>query len=200
MILTVNIPPDWENNSIKEVFKEIVASYNIYGGMTLSETSPNEFQGVCGKNKRSIFPSPARIQYKATFKIESGSNGSKLIIDYEEGKIMKIGKLGKSYIKIYFDHLHKALKEVLEKTYSSFNQHPQRTEKPMTTNTKACNNCGKQIPIDTKFCTYCGATQIQVETPITANTKACINCGKQIPIDTKFCTHCGAAQTPHIME
>ena len=120
MILTVNIPSDWENDSIKQVFKSIIAGYNIYGGMTLSETSLNEFEGVCGKNKRSLVPSPAKMQYKATFKIESGSDGSKLLIDYEEGKILKIGKLGKKYIKIYFESLQTAFKAVLEKPFSSF--------------------------------------------------------------------------------
>jgi len=120
MILTVNIPTDWEDDSIKQVFKSIIVAYNIYGGMTLSETSPNEFEGVCGKNKRSLVPSPAKMHYKATFKIESGSNGSKLLIDYEEGKILKIGKLGKKYIKIYFESLQTALKEVLERPFSSF--------------------------------------------------------------------------------
>jgi len=69
-----------------------------------------------------------------------------------------------------------------------------QTEKPITANTKPCINCGKQIAIDTKFCTHCGASQIKAEEPITANTKPCINCGKQIEIDTKFCTHCGASQ------
>ena len=120
MILTVNIPSDWENDSIKQVFKSIIAGYNMYGEMTLSETSPNEFEGVCGKNKKSIVPNPAKMQYKATFKIESGSNGSKLLTDYEEGKILKIGKLGKKYIKIYFESLQIAFKAVLEKPFSSF--------------------------------------------------------------------------------
>jgi hypothetical protein len=33
---------------------------------------------------------------------------------------MKIGKLGKKYIKIYFESLQTALKEVLGKAYSSY--------------------------------------------------------------------------------
>lgn len=122
MILTVNIPSNWENDSIKQVFKSIITGYNLYGGLTLSEISPNEFEGVCGKKKRSLVPSPAKMHYKATFKIESGSNGSKLLIDYEEGKILKIGKLGKNYIKIYFESLQTAFKEVLERPFSSFKE------------------------------------------------------------------------------
>ncbi len=102
----------------------------------------------------------------------------------------------KAYTAFKMD-IEKALKLLVSRKGES---KPHRAEIPITTNTKACINCGKQIPIDTKFCTHCGATQIQAETPITANIKACINCGKQIPIDTKFCTHCGAAQTPHIIE
>jgi len=120
MILSVNIPADWENNNIQNVLKETIKAYNLYGGMTLTETSPNEFVGVCGKFKRSIGPNPGKLQYKATFKIESSSTGSKLSIDYEEGKTLKIGKLGKKYIKIYFDHMQKALNEVLGKPYSSY--------------------------------------------------------------------------------
>ncbi len=120
MILSVNITADWENNNIQNVFKETIKAYTLYGGMTLTETNPNEFVGVCGKFKRGLVPNPGKLQYKATFKIESDSTGSKLSIDYEEGKTIKIGKLGKKYIKIYFESLQTALKEVLGKAYSSY--------------------------------------------------------------------------------
>lgn len=45
-----------------------------------------------------------------------------------------------------------------------------------------CHKCNKYIPIDSKFCSYCG-TQFR-------RTK-CINCGKPITSEMIFCVYCG---------
>jgi membrane protease subunit (stomatin/prohibitin family) len=46
-----------------------------------------------------------------------------------------------------------------------------------------CPKCGKSVPADAKFCSYCGA---KIE-----ESFKCPECGKDIPRDSKFCPNCG---------
>jgi len=52
--------------------------------------------------------------------------------------------------------------------------------------TKACVKCGKQIPVNMKFCGECGAEQVE--------GKPCIKCGKAVAPGLKFCGECGSPQ------
>ncbi len=59
--------------------------------------------------------------------------------------------------------------------------------------TKSCSNCGSLIPLNTKFCPNCGATQVQpmVAAPGGAKPKFCPECGSPVGTDAKFCPNCG---------
>jgi TM2 domain-containing membrane protein YozV/predicted nucleic acid-binding Zn ribbon protein len=68
-----------------------------------------------------------------------------------------------------------------------------------------CASCGKELPPDVKFCTYCGApvaTAAPTPTPppgptlpplsLEAGTgKYCLFCGAIIPVDASTCPKCG---------
>ena len=49
---------------------------------------------------------------------------------------------------------------------------------------KKCLNCGKEVPIDSVFCPFCGSKDIKGD-----NT--CPNCKKVVPTDSVFCPYCG---------
>lgn len=49
-----------------------------------------------------------------------------------------------------------------------------------------CSKCGKEVPIEYKFCPACGQP--------TATEKNCVSCSELIPIGFAFCPHCGATQ------
>ena len=51
-----------------------------------------------------------------------------------------------------------------------------------------CVNCGQEIPDGTKFCPYCGTSQMM----------KCVNCDQEIPGGTKFCPYCGAKQIIYV--
>lgn len=51
-----------------------------------------------------------------------------------------------------------------------------------------CVNCGQEIPDETKFCPYCGTSQMM----------KCVNCDQEIPGGTKFCPYCGAKQIIYV--
>lgn len=48
--------------------------------------------------------------------------------------------------------------------------------------TKKCAGCGKDIPLNAKFCPECGAKQ---------EAKFCSNCGEKLNKNAKFCPNCG---------
>ena len=56
---------------------------------------------------------------------------------------------------------------------------------PAAPPTKACPQCGRQVPADALFCPYCG---YRFQPP----TKRCPNCGREVPADAAFCPYCGA--------
>ena len=66
-----------------------------------------------------------------------------------------------------------------------------------------CEKCAKEIPVDSKFCPYCGleiAVQTQAgyskEKEIADATQdqpvmKCTACDADIPADSKYCPYCG---------
>lgn len=52
-----------------------------------------------------------------------------------------------------------------------------------------CNNCGKDIPNESKFCMFCGTI---IETP---KDIECPKCKNKNPLDAAFCTECGHSLT-----
>lgn len=58
-------------------------------------------------------------------------------------------------------------------------------------NNKTCNNCGKQISADFKFCPYCGAKSEEETTKEDTSNIFCSSCGKSIKDDFKVCPFCG---------
>ncbi len=59
-----------------------------------------------------------------------------------------------------------------------------------------CNDCGKMLPEDSKFCQYCGSKNvseyIEPKPVYYVPTKICKICGKQLPEDSEFCQYCGS--------
>ena len=55
---------------------------------------------------------------------------------------------------------------------------------------KSCSNCGSLIPLNTKFCPNCGATQVTASAA-PGGSKFCPNCGAAVSADHKFCPSCG---------
>jgi len=55
---------------------------------------------------------------------------------------------------------------------------------------KSCSNCGSLIPLNTKFCPNCGASQVVTGSPGSGG-KFCPNCGSAVGADHKFCPSCG---------
>ncbi len=51
---------------------------------------------------------------------------------------------------------------------------------------KTCNQCGKSVPEEARFCPYCGAAQ-------EAAPRTCSKCGSDNPPDARFCRSCGTA-------
>ena len=45
-----------------------------------------------------------------------------------------------------------------------------------------CPNCKERIPVESKLCPECGASEVLM---------ICPNCKEQIPIESKFCPECG---------
>jgi len=60
------------------------------------------------------------------------------------------------------------------------------TSKGTDTSTVICANCGKEVPVEYKFCPGCGQA--------VATEKNCVSCSETIPVDFSFCPHCGASQ------
>ncbi len=61
-----------------------------------------------------------------------------------------------------------------------------------------CNNCGKEVAENMKFCTHCGALIEKVNQPTIHNNAGtkCSNCGKNVEKGVMFCTYCGAKIIP----
>lgn len=55
--------------------------------------------------------------------------------------------------------------------------------------TSPCVKCGSPIPVGSKFCANCGASQEQA-------TVQCPQCNAQVPADSKFCSSCGVSLSP----
>ena len=51
--------------------------------------------------------------------------------------------------------------------------------------TKKCPNCKRDVPLDAKFCPYCGFDFSK------ASSSYCPNCGAPLPPGAKFCPKCG---------
>lgn len=48
---------------------------------------------------------------------------------------------------------------------------------------KKCSCCGKDIPIESKFCPYC-------RNDLSQEISCCPSCGKDLPLESKFCPYC----------
>lgn len=61
-----------------------------------------------------------------------------------------------------------------------------------------CNDCGKELPSDSKFCQYCGSKNIteyiEPKQVYTTPTKICAKCGMELPEDSKYCQYCGSEE------
>jgi membrane protease subunit (stomatin/prohibitin family) len=57
---------------------------------------------------------------------------------------------------------------------------------------KSCTNCGSLIPLNTKFCPNCGASQVMAAGGAGSGGKFCPNCGTAVAADAKFCASCGS--------
>lgn len=66
--------------------------------------------------------------------------------------------------------------------------------------TKSCNNCNNQIPIDKRFCGECGWDSHQEENKEEEKEQekgiGCSNCGAEMNSNFKFCTECGNPYNP----
>ncbi|NLI22053.1 MAG: zinc-ribbon domain-containing protein [Clostridiales bacterium] len=60
---------------------------------------------------------------------------------------------------------------------------PQQTAAPAQAATTPCTACGKQIPVNSRFCPECGTAQ--------AVAGKCTNCGAVLQPGAKFCPACG---------
>ena len=55
-----------------------------------------------------------------------------------------------------------------------------------------CNNCGKEVADNMKFCIHCGAKIEAADKPAPKGADAkCSRCGKPVENALKFCTYCG---------
>jgi membrane protease subunit (stomatin/prohibitin family) len=57
---------------------------------------------------------------------------------------------------------------------------------------KSCTNCGSLIPLNTKFCPNCGASQVTQAGSPGSGGKFCPNCGSAVGAEAKFCPSCGS--------
>jgi membrane protease subunit (stomatin/prohibitin family) len=55
--------------------------------------------------------------------------------------------------------------------------------KPTEDTKVSCNNCGKAIPANVKFCPECGGKLPE--------KRFCVKCGKPMPASANFCPECG---------
>ena len=55
---------------------------------------------------------------------------------------------------------------------------------------KICRKCGKELPLDSTFCQYCGRSDIDAISIV--KVKVCRTCGKELPFDSMFCQYCGS--------
>jgi len=65
-----------------------------------------------------------------------------------------------------------------------------RSENDAPGRTTSCSACHNTIPVDARFCPWCGHQQLVVS--------QCANCGKNMALNAKFCSSCGhpAAEKP----
>ena len=62
--------------------------------------------------------------------------------------------------------------------------------------TTSCPSCGKTVPRDVKFCSFCGYTMPALDQPAAAAQSVCPVCGVPLAGDAAFCASCGNRVTP----
>lgn len=56
-----------------------------------------------------------------------------------------------------------------------------------------CTSCKAEIPDGSRFCSGCGAAQIEEATQKPDSMQQCVKCGRQLKSNAKFCDLCGAS-------
>ena len=120
MRTTIQIPADWPNEAIMESFKQFIAGFTYSGGLTLEQKGPNHYFGSSGSQKKAAFMGAIANEYHGDFYFELNQNPKLLHIDWDQGKMMKVGKMGMKKRKIFWENLINAMQGVLSKPYSSF--------------------------------------------------------------------------------
>lgn len=112
------------------------------------------------------------------------------IISDEEKKInnayLQIGQL---YAVKYQESAEEDFKALVEQVHTSLSEIENLKQQIQDIKgIKRCNNCGAEIPVNSIFCSGCGAKVVQVDM---SNFNRCNNCGNPVEKGLKFCTSCG---------
>ena len=115
---TIKIPVDWSDEAIDSTFKDIISGYVVSGGLTLEKKGPNQYFGSVGSKKKAKFLGGVANEYHGDFIFELNQDPKLLHIDWDKGKMLKVGKYGMKKRKIFWSHLIEAMEKILGKPYS----------------------------------------------------------------------------------
>lgn len=125
---------------------------------------------------------------------------SKFAISEKERKIQEIFEgIGRTVYEMYLkgEDVGEVFKQEAEKV-DDFKKEIREINKKILANKglKECNNCGKVIQMESKFCQHCGVEQPQIEVVETKPEEQpegniCSKCNTKCEDDAEFCPNCG---------
>ena len=136
-----------------------------------SITPPPEVQqAIDDKSRIGVFDDMNKLmQMKAAMAIEAAAQGN----TSGEGMGAGLGLMMPAMLAQYFTGQMPADKS----------GHAPAAKTPETDSANSCPDCQRNIPIDAKFCPFCGHQQLVFQ--------KCVSCGKNLAPNAKFCSRCG---------
>lgn len=118
---------------------------------------------------------------------------------YEKELESQLLRIGTKFYAEQKDNCPSQYSELFEKATKIQNLIDEnRAQIELLSNTAICNNCGKKVDGESKFCIYCGSkldrkeeAEEAVSDAVNDEIQKCGNCGAPLEKDAVFCTECG---------
>ncbi|MFX1364576.1 MAG: hypothetical protein ACFFCE_12135 [Promethearchaeota archaeon] len=118
----VSVPTDWPDKIIRNMIKTYCNTFKSstkgFDGFKVETQNENKLSLSSGSKKSLKFLGAIKNEFSATIELNLDTSQKQIIIDFDEGTMLKVGKMGmkkrQNFWKIFSDGIREAIQEAIE--------------------------------------------------------------------------------------